>query len=311
MLELPPRYRQFRRQQWAALRAATPLTLDERELDDIRGINERLDLAEVVDVYLPLSRLLNLHVAATQQIAEVTDTFLGAPRAPVPYVIGIAGSVAVGKSTTARVLQALLSRWHSHPRVDLVPTDGFLLPNAELTARGILNRKGFPESYDQRGLVQFLAAVKSGDEEARAPVYSHAVYDVCPNEHVVVRRPDVLIVEGLNVLQTPPATSQRAEFVSDFFDFSIYVDAEEEDIEAWYVARFLALRDTVFSDPGSYFHRYSALSEEALVAEARRVWRTINRPNLHENIAPTRERADLVLRKSADHGVSDVWLRRR
>ncbi|MCA9716593.1 MAG: type I pantothenate kinase, partial [Myxococcales bacterium] len=211
----------------------------------------------------------------------------------------------------ARVLQALLSRWHSHPRVDLVPTDGFLLPNAELTARGILNRKGFPESYDQRGLVQFLAAVKSGDEEARAPVYSHAVYDVCPNEHVVVRRPDVLIVEGLNVLQTPPATSQRAEFVSDFFDFSIYVDAEEEDIEAWYVARFLALRDTVFSDPGSYFHRYSALSEEALVAEARRVWRTINRPNLHENIAPTRERADLVLRKSADHGVSDVWLRRR
>jgi type I pantothenate kinase len=306
------RYLQFDRGQWASLRAATPLTLSVDELESLRGINERLDLGEVSDIYLPLSRLLNLHVAATQQLSEVRDTFLGSPRAPVPYVIGLAGSVAVGKSTTARLLQALLSRWPNHPRVDLVTTDGFLYPNAELEARGIMRRKGFPESYDQAALIQFLIDVKTGAAEAGAPVYSHTVYDIVAGEQTIVRQPDVLIIEGLNVLQTRSAEDhQPSVFVSDYFDFSIYVDAIEAHIEQWYVDRFLTLRDTVFKDPTSFFRRYGTLTTNEATAEARGIWASINGPNLRDNIAPTRDRADLVLVKGADHGVEQVRLRKR
>jgi type I pantothenate kinase len=306
------RHLAFDRAQWAALRAATPLTLEEGELESLRGINELLDLEEVSDIYLPLSRLLNLHVAATQQLSEVRDTFLGTPRAPVPYVIGLAGSVAVGKSTTARLLQALLSRWPNHPSVDLVTTDGFLYPNAELEARNLMHRKGFPESYDQSSLIQFLIDVKTGADEAVAPIYSHTVYDIVRDENQVVRRPDVLIIEGLNVLQTRSADSlQPSVFVSDYFDFSIYVDAEEAHIEQWYVDRFLTLRDTVFQDPDSFFRRYGELTTGEAVAEARGIWRAINGPNLVDNIAPTRDRADLVLTKGPDHAVQQVRLRKR
>lgn len=304
------RYERFDRAEWARLRAATPLTLDSEELERLRGINEQLDIDEVVEIYLPLSRLLNLHVAATQQLAEVTATFVGALPSPIPYVIGLAGSVAVGKSTTARLLQALLAQWPNHPRVDLVTTDGFLRPNAELEARRIMHRKGFPESYDQAALIEFLTAVKSGAEEVRAPVYSHTVYDIVPDEWQEVRRPDVLIVEGLNVLQTRGGDPPPSVFVSDFFDFSIYVHADEDDIEHWYVERFLALCDTVFQDEESYFHRYSELTHEQAVAQARSIWRAINGPNLHENIAPTTERADLILDKGPNHRVRGVRLRK-
>jgi type I pantothenate kinase len=288
------------------------MTLEQDELEALWGINDRLDLTEVAEVYLPLSRLLNLRVAATQQLSKVTATFLGALDAPVPFVIGIAGSVAVGKSTIARLLQVLLARWPNHPRVDLVTTDGFLYPNKELMDRGIMDRKGFPESYDQARLIQFLAEIKAG-EMARAPVYSHTVYDILADESLVVNRPDVLIIEGLNVLQTQ-ATASSAKptvFVSDFFDFSIYVSAEEDHIEQWYVERFLTLRDTVFRDEQSFFHRYSELTEAEAIAEARRIWHSINGPNLHQNIAPTSDRADLVLVKGDAHGVEEVWLRKR
>ena len=307
----PSHYQRFARDEWAALRAATPMTLSEADLSSMRGINERLDMAEVTDVYLPLSRLLNLHVAATQQLSEVTATFLGALHAPVPYVIGLAGSVAVGKSTTARVLQRLLSRWPNTPRVDLVTTDGFLHPNEVLLERDIMHRKGFPESYDQAALLQFLAEVKSGAPEAHAPVYSHTVYDIVPDDKITVAQPDILIIEGLNVLQTRGESgNQPAVFVSDYFDFSIYVDAEESDIEQWYVERFLALRETVFQDPQSFFRRYADLTHDEAVAEARSIWGAINGPNLHDNIAPTRNRADLVLQKDVAHAVSEVWLRK-
>lgn len=311
MSSVASRYEAFSRADWAALRAATPLTLTEDDLETLRGINEHLDLDEVVDVYLPLSRLLNLHVAATQQLAEVTATFVGALPMPIPYVIGIAGSVAVGKSTTARLLQALLAHWPNHPRVDLVTTDGFLLPNAELEARSIMHRKGFPESYDQAALISFLADVKAGVGEVRAPVYSHTTYDIVPDEWQTVSNPDVLIVEGLNVLQTRgDGTRVPTVFVSDFFDFAVFVHAAEADIEQWYVDRFLALCETVFQDDSSYFRRYGDLSHDQAVAEARSIWRAINGPNLHENIAPTTERADLILEKGANHRVSGVRLRK-
>lgn len=296
----------FSRAEWARLRASTPLTLTDSDLTTLRGINERIDLDEVAAVYLPLSRLLNLHVAAAQALHQTTDTFLGTPPERVPYVIGIAGSVAVGKSTTARILQALLARWPSHPRVDLVTTDSFLYPNRVLEERRILNRKGFPESYDQRALVQFVAEVKAGAAAVEAPVYSHLTYDLIPDQRVVVTRPDVLIVEGLNVLQ---AGGGRL-FVSDYFDFSIYVDALEADVEKWYEERFLTLRETAFRDPSSYFRRFAQLSEPEAIATARQIWAEINGVNLRENILPTRERARVILEKGPDHLVRAVRLRK-
>jgi type I pantothenate kinase len=301
-----PPYLDFDRASWARLRAATPLTLGEADLSEIQGINDRLSLDEVETIYLAVSRLLNLHVAATQNLHKTSDTFLGTPPARIPYVIAVAGSVAVGKSTVARLLQALLRRWPDHPRVDLVTTDGFLLPLGVLESRGILNRKGFPESYDVRRLVEFIADVKAADGPVRAPVYSHQSYDIVPDEFQIVDRPDIVIVEGLNVLQR----SAGPVSVSDFFDFSIYIDADEADIETWYISRFLTLRETVFRDPASYFHRFSRLTDAEAVATAREIWRTINGVNLRENIQPTRERARLVLEKDADHRVRRVRLRR-
>jgi type I pantothenate kinase len=305
-------YVTFARDEWARLRAATPMTLTDQDLVTLRGVNEYVSLDEVKEVYLPLSRLLNLYVGAAQRLHQVTDTFLGKPAAPVPYIIAVAGSVAVGKSTFARILRALLARWPNHPQVDLVTTDGFLYPNSILEERGLMDRKGFPESYDLRRLMTFMAELKSGAEEVRAPVYSHLVYDILPDEVKVIHRPDIVIVEGLNVLQTPDGPRQRGvpTFVSDFFDFSIYVDAEEEDIEAWYVARFLAFRDTAFRDPNSFFRRFAELSEGEAVETARQIWTDINGLNLRQNIRPTRDRARLVVRKGADHAVTEVRLRK-
>lgn len=305
-------YLDFDRAEWAGLRENTPLTLSEADLAELQGLNERVSLAEVEAIYLPVSRLLNLHVAATQLLHKANDTFLGSDPTPAPYVIGIAGSVAVGKSTFARILRALLARWPDHPRVDLVTTDGFLLPNRELEARGLLARKGFPESYDVRTLIQFMADVKAGSGAVHAPVYSHQSYDIVPGEFQVVDRPDIVIVEGLNVLQSGDGGAGRRArvLVSDFFDFSIYIDADEEDIEGWYIARFLMLRDTVFRNPKSFFHRYASLSEAEAVDTARTIWRTINGVNLRENIAPTRQRARLVIEKGPDHAARRVRFRR-
>jgi type I pantothenate kinase len=361
-----PPFVDFDRASWAQLRASTPLTLGEGDLAELQGINERVPLDEVETIYLPLSRLLTLHVAATQNLRTTIDTFLGTPASRIPYVIGVAGSVAVGKSTFARILQALLRRWPAHPRVDLVATDGFLLPLATLESGGILNRKGFPESYDVRRLVEFITDVKAGAGLVRAPVYSHQTYDIVPGEYQVVDRPDILIIEGLNVLQRsassacgpredsesglrqgygqarrseaeaaasagarasgggapralkeddavsrqPSPVASEPVFVSDFFDFSIYIDADEQDIERWYIARFLTLRETVFRDPQSYFHRYSRLTDTEAIATAREIWRTINGVNLRENIQPTRDRARLILEKDRDHLVQRVRLRR-
>ena len=304
-------YLEFSRDEWAMLRASTPMTLAEGDLETLRGINEQLSMDEVQAIYLPLSRLLNLYVAASQALHTVTDIFMGRPAPSVPYVIGIAGSVAVGKSTTARILQALLARWPNHPTVDLVTTDGFLYPNRVLEERGILNRKGFPESYDRRRLLDFVAGVKGGRESIRAPVYSHLVYDLVPDEFVDIRGPDIVIVEGLNVLQTPAPGARRSQvYVSDFFDFSIYVDAAEADIEAWYVERFLTLRSTAFRSRESYFHRYSELTDAEAESTARGIWKAINGVNLRENIEPTRDRARLIIRKDRDHSVSGVRLRK-
>lgn len=305
-------YITFDRDEWARLRAATPLTLDEADLTALHGINERLSLDEVTEIYLPLSRLLNLYVAASQALHRVTDTFLGSPAAKVPYVVAVAGSVAVGKSTTSRVLQALLARWPDHPTVDIVTTDGFLYPNHILAARDLMQRKGFPESYDLRRFVRFMSDVKAGVAEVRAPVYSHQAYDIVPGAEQLVRRPDIVIVEGLNVLQTGAVSAGRAPrvFVSDFIDFSIYVDALESDIERWYVERFHALRRTVFADPASYFHAFAALSDDAADAKAREIWSDINAVNLRANIAPTRDRARLALHKASDHTVQSVRLRK-
>jgi type I pantothenate kinase len=269
-------------------------------------------MKEVEDIYLPLSRLLSLYVAATQRLFIVQQHFLGTAEAKVPYIIGVAGSVAVGKSTTARVLQALLARWPNTPKVDLVTTDGFLYPNAILAREGLMERKGFPESYDLSALLHFLSDIKAGRRPARAPVYSHLIYDVMPNQWIEVDRPDILIVEGLNVLQTgaPPKDGKAIPYVSDFFDFSIYLDADEDVLRAWYVDRFLTLRGTAFRDPKSYFHRYATLSDKEAVETAVTIWTRINLLNLNENILPTRQRADLILKKVESHLVEEVALRR-
>jgi type I pantothenate kinase len=305
-------YATYSREDWAALRADTPMLLTEAELENLSGLTERVSTKEVVEVYLPLSRLLNLYVESLQVLHGSTTAFLRNGDGKMPFIIGLAGSVAVGKSTTGRVLQALLARWPSHPRVELVPTDGFLFPNAVLEARGLMTRKGFPESYDLPRLLNFLAEVKSGHERTKAPVYSHLVYDVLHDQSIEIERPDIVIVEGLNVLQPAklPKDGAAIPFVSDFFDFSIYIDAADELIEAWYVERFLRLRQTAFRDPASYFHRYANLSEEDARKIGLSLWRTINLVNLRENILPTRQRADLILHKGADHAVEAVDLRK-
>jgi type I pantothenate kinase len=300
-------YRRFSRPEWAALRASTPLSLSARDIDSLLGVAEQMSLAEVADIFLPLSRLLNLQVAAARSLGVVQDTFLGRPAALPPYIIGIAGSVAVGKSTFARVLQAILARWPDHPKVELITTDGFLYSTAVLEQRGLMQRKGFPESYDLRRMISFLSAVKAGEPEVAAPVYSHLTYDIVPGKTQMVRRPDILIFEGLNVLQHSASAPVLA---SDFFDFSVYVDAEEEHIAEWYRQRFLLLQRTAFQRPESYFRRYKDLPREEALSVATRIWQQINLPNLRENIQSTRERARLVLRKGADHRVQEIRLRR-
>ncbi|MDB5601753.1 MAG: Pantothenate kinase [Xanthobacteraceae bacterium] len=305
-------HRIFSRAQWAALREDTPMTLTSQEVARLRSVHDRLDIAEVEDIYLPMSRLLSLYVAATQRLFRAQQRFLGTEDTKMPYIIGVAGSVAVGKSTTARVLQALLKRWTNTPHVDLVTTDGFLYPNAVLEREGLMERKGFPESYDLPALLTFLTDVKAGRRPVRAPVYSHLTYDVTPNEWVETDRPDILIVEGLNVLQTGrlPKDGKAIPFVSDFFDFSVYIDASEDVLRKWYVDRFLALRTTAFADPKSYFNRYSKLTDAEAEETATSIWTRINLLNLHENILPTRARADLILQKSNHHSVEEVALRR-
>ncbi|EGJ76849.1 putative pantothenate kinase [Streptomyces sp. Tu6071] len=302
------------RDEWSALRAKTPLPLTADEVERLRGLGDVIDLDEVRDVYLPLSRLLNLYVDANDALRGSLNTFLGeqGTQYGTPFVIGVAGSVAVGKSTVARLLQALLARWPEHPRVELVTTDGFLLPMAELEKRGLMARKGFPESYDRRALTRFVADVKAGKDNVTAPVYSHLTYDIVPGERLTVARPDILIVEGLNVLQPalPGSDGRTRVGLADYFDFSVYVDARPQDIREWYLNRFRRLRETAFQDPSSYFRKYTQVSEEEALAYARRTWHTINEPNLIENVAPTRGRATLVIRKGPDHKVQRVRLRK-
>jgi type I pantothenate kinase len=305
-------FRRFSRDEWAVLRADTPMTLTEPDLDEVRSLNDKIDLAEVEAVYLPLSRLLNLYVQASQKLFRASNQFLHITDLKVPYVIGVAGSVAGGKSTTSRILRRLLSRWPGTPKVDLVTTDGFLLPNAVLEREGLMGRKGFPESYDLQRILRFMSDIKSGERDVEAPVYSHLTYDVLTNQTQVVDQPDILIVEGINVLQTgrPPRDGRGIPNTSDFFDFSIFIDADESDLKAWYIERFFSLRNGAFQNPKSYFHRYASLSDEEAQATATRIWNTINLVNLKENILPTRPRADLVLRKGTDHKVRSVFLRK-
>ena len=305
-------YLTLSRGEWAALREDTPMTLTADEVTRVRSLHDRLDIKEVEEIYLPVSRLLSLYVAAAQRLFIVQQHFLGTAEAKVPYIIGVAGSVAVGKSTTARVLQALLARWPNVPKVDLLTTDGFLFPNAILEREGLMERKGFPESYDLPMLLSFLSDIKAGRRPVRAPVYSHLVYDIVPNQWIEVDRPDILIVEGVNVLQTGrlPRDGKAVPVVSDFFDFSVYIDADEPVLREWYVRRFLALRDTAFTDPKSYFNRYAVLSDEEATATAIAIWERTNLANLEDNILPTRPRATLILKKRADHLVETVALRR-
>ena len=302
----------FTREEWARLRADTPLTLTNDDLSRLKSLNDPISLDEVSEIYLPLSRLLSLHVAATQGLHDATRTFLGIEDGVTPFIIGIAGSVAVGKSTLARILRALLRRWPNTPKVDLIATDGFLLPNAVLAREGMMEKKGFPESYDRLALSAFLADIKAGRRNVAAPVYSHLSYDIVPGETITIDRPDILIVEGLNVLQTsrPPRDGRIIPFVSDFFDFSVYLDADEAVIRQWYIERFRRLRDTAFRDPKSYFHRYAEIDEAETERIAGGLWERINLVNLRENILPTRPRARLILRKGDNHRIEKVALRR-
>ncbi len=305
-------YQTFSRAEWAELRRGTPMTLTIEDVIRLRSLNDPVSLAEVEDIYLPLSRLLSFYVEATQGLHRATSRFLGHSGAKMPFIIGIAGSVAVGKSTTARILKTMLARWASSPKVDLVTTDGFLYPNAVLKAEGLMERKGFPESYDQRALLGFLSDIKAGTPNVTAPVYSHLVYDVVPGETVTIDRPDILILEGLNVLQASrgPRDGKAIPFVSDFFDFSIFIDADDLDLRRWYVERFMRLRDTAFRDPRSYFTRYAEVGEDEAIGIANGLWDRINLPNLRENVLPTRYRADLVLKKGGRHAIETVMLRK-
>ena len=304
-------YRHFTRADWAQLRADTPLTLTIDDLSRVKSLGDPISLEEVIEIYLPLSRLLALYVAATQGLFKATQRFLGAEDGKVPYIIGVAGSVAAGKSTTARVLRALLSRWPNTPKVELITTDGFLLPNAILEREGLMEKKGFPESYDNKALLRFLSAVKAGQRQVTAPVYSHLVYDVVEGERICIDRPDILIVEGVNVLAARASRHPRdIPFVSDFFDFSVYLDAPENVLEKWYIDRFLNLSETAFRDPRSYFRKYAELNDSEAIAIAKNIWTTINLENLRHNIASTRSRASLVLTKSADHHIEAVALRK-
>jgi type I pantothenate kinase len=305
-------YRVFSREEWAARRENTPMTLTQSEIVHLQALNDKLSMKEVEEIYLPISRLLAFYVEAAQNLFRGMQEFLGVSDGKMPYIIGVAGSVAVGKSTTARVLQALLARWNDSPKVELITTDGFLFPNAVLEREKLMEKKGFPESYDLPALLRFLHDVKAGQRKVKAPVYSHVSYDVIPGEMIEVDQPDILIVEGLNVLQTgrPPKDGKAIPYVSDFFDFSVYIDADEGVIRQWYLERFLRLRETAFRDPQSYFHRYASITNEEAVSFAEGLWSRINLVNLRENIVPTRPRAQLILRKGQDHRIEQVSLRR-
>jgi type I pantothenate kinase len=305
-------YHRFTRSEWAALRADTPLTLSAEDLSRLRSLNDPISLEEVVAIYLPLSRLLALYVAATQGLYKATQRFLGAEGGKVPYIIGVAGSVAAGKSTLSRVMQALLARWPNTPKVELITTDGFLYPNAVLQSEGLLEKKGFPESYDGVKLLSFVSDVKAGERHVRAPVYSHVTYDIVPGESIVIDRPDILILEGLNVLSANRGTKdgRAIAFVSDFFDFTVYLHAAEADLERWFIQRFMRLRDTAFRDPSSYFRKYADLDDAQAVATARDIWTRINLRNLRENVFPTMPRASLILTKGPNHVIEEVELRK-
>jgi type I pantothenate kinase len=310
-MDLSP-YQVFTEREWARLRADTPMTLDAHEVAQLQGLNAPVSIEQVETIYLPLSRLLAFYAEATISIFQATQNFLGTRDGKTPFIIGVAGSVSVGKSTTSRVLRELLARWPASPKVDLITTDGFLYPNAVLEAEGLMSKKGFPESFDRPRLLKFLSDIKAGKRFVRAPVYSHFYYDVMPGHTVTVDRPDILIVEGLNVLQTRelPKDGRAVPFVSDFFDFSVYIDADEALLLNWYVDRFMRLRETAFRDPGSYFHKYSRITDQEAVTTANRIWNDINLVNLRENILPTRPRADLILTKDSSHKIAKVALRK-